>query len=40
MIPLQEAARSVGWFAILVIVGIGVMLYLDFKKEKRDDNKQ
>lgn len=35
MLP-HEAARSLSWFVILVIVGIAVVLWWDIKKEKRD----
>lgn len=31
----HEAAQSVAWFAILVFVFIGVILYIDWKKERR-----
>ena len=34
MMPLHEAAQSVAWFAIVVLVGIAVVLWLDIRKEK------
>jgi hypothetical protein len=37
---LHEAARSVVWFAIAVLVGIGVVLWYDIRKEKKDAQKQ
>lgn len=30
----HEAAQSVAWFVVLVFVGIGVVLWYDFRKEK------
>lgn len=38
--PLHEAARSVVWFAVVVLVGIGVVLWYDIRKEKKDAQKQ
>lgn len=38
MIPLHEAAQSVGWFAIMVIVGIAVILARDIRKERKEDD--
>lgn len=38
--PLHEAAQSVLWFAITVLVGIGVVLWYDIRKEKKDAQKQ
>lgn len=35
MLP-HEAAQSVAWFAILVLVGIGVVLAYDCRKETKD----
>lgn len=37
MMALHEAAQSVAWFAILVVIGIGVILFIDCKKEDKDD---
>lgn len=31
---LHEAAQSVAWFAILVVVGIGVLIWHDIRKDK------
>ena len=36
MMPLHEAAQSVAWFAVVVVVGIAVVMWIDIKKEKRD----
>lgn len=36
MLP-HEAARSLSWFVVLVIVGIGIVLWRDIRKEKDDD---
>lgn len=35
----HEAAQSVAWFAIAVLVGIGVVLWYDIRKEKKDAQK-
>lgn len=32
--PLHEAAQNVAWFAIVVIVGIAVVMWIDIRKEK------
>jgi len=37
---LHEAARSVAWFAFVVVIGIGLVMWYDIKKEKRDDQKE
>ena len=33
---LHEAAQSVAWFAFVVVIGIGLVMWHDIKKEKRD----
>ena len=37
---LHEAAQSVVWFAVLILAGIGVILWYDIRKEERDAQKQ
>jgi hypothetical protein len=37
---LHEAAQSVAWFAFVVVIGIGLVMWHDIKKEKRDDQKE
>jgi hypothetical protein len=34
-----EAARELVWFVVIVFVGIGLLIWRDIKKEKRDDEK-
>ena len=34
----HEAAQSVVWFVVLVFVGIGVVLWFDYRKEKEKPN--
>lgn len=36
----HEAAQSVAWFAILVLVGIGVVLWIDIRKEIKNVRKK
>ena len=33
----HEAAQSLWWFVAIVIVGIVVVLFIDYKKEKKDE---
>ena len=33
---LHEAAQSVAWFAISVLVGVAVVLWRDYRKETKD----
>jgi Mg2+ and Co2+ transporter CorA len=33
----HEAAQSLWWFVAIVMVGIAVVLFIDYRKEKRDD---
>ena len=40
MTHLHEAAQSVAWFAVIIVVGIAVVLWRDIKKEKKDDRDQ
>lgn len=37
---LHEAAQSVAWFAILVLVGIGVVMWIDIRKEIKNVRKK
>ena len=30
----HEAAQSVAWFVVLVFIGIGLVLFHDYRKEK------
>lgn len=39
MLP-HEAAQSVAWFAILVLVGIGVVMWIDIRKEIKNVRKK
>ena len=39
MLP-HEAAQSVAWFAFAVVIGIGVILWYEIRKDKRDAQKQ
>lgn len=39
MIALHEAAQSVAWFVVLVVVGVVVVLARDIRKESKDGNK-
>jgi len=34
-----EAAQELVWFVVIVFVGIGLLIWNDIKKEKRDDEK-
>jgi len=36
----HEAAQSLWWFAVLILAGIGVILWYDIRKEERDAQKQ
>ena len=38
--PLHEAAQSVAWFAILTFAFIGVVLWIDYIKEKKNVRKK
>jgi hypothetical protein len=40
MMPLHEAAQSVAWFAVVVLVGIAVVLWFDIKKEEKRNAKK
>lgn len=33
----HEAAQSLWWFVVIVTVGIAVVLFIDYKKEKKDE---
>ncbi len=35
-----DAAQELAWFVILVLVGIGVVMWLDMRKERKDAQKQ
>jgi len=35
----HEAAQSVAWFAFIVVIGIGLVMWYDIRKEKRDGKK-
>ena len=35
-----DAAQELAWFVILVFVGIGVVMWLDMRKERKDAQKQ
>ena len=35
-----DAAQELAWFVILVLVGIGVVMWLDMRKEGKDAQKQ
>ena len=37
---LHEAAQGVGWFVIVVFLGIAYVLWSDYRKEVRDAQKQ
>lgn len=37
---LHEAAQNVAWFAVLILVGIGVVLWYEIRKDKRHAQKQ
>jgi hypothetical protein len=34
-----EAAQELVWFVVIVFVGIGLLIWNDIRKEKRDDEK-
>lgn len=34
-----EAAQELVWFVVIVFVGIGLFIWNDIRKEKRDDEK-
>jgi len=36
----HEAAQSVAWFAIVVLVGVGLVLYYDIRKETKQKKKR
>jgi hypothetical protein len=40
MMPLHEAAQSVAWFAVVVLVGIAVVLWFDIKREEKRNAKK
>jgi len=33
----HEAAQSVAWFAVVVLFGVAVVIYLDIRKESRNE---
>jgi UDP-N-acetylmuramyl pentapeptide phosphotransferase/UDP-N-acetylglucosamine-1-phosphate transferase len=35
-----DAAQELAWFVILVFIGIGVVMWLDMRKEEKDAQKQ
>lgn len=35
-----EAAQGLAWFVLIVFVGIGVVMWLDMRKEEKDAQKQ
>ena len=35
-----EAAQGLAWFVLIVFVGIGVVMWLDMRKEGKDAQKQ
>jgi len=35
----HEAAQSVAWFAVVVLFGVAVVIYLDIRKESRNEKK-
>ena len=37
---LHEAAQSVAWFAIVIVVGLGVVMYYDIRKEVKQRKKR
>ena len=34
-----EAAQGLVWFVVIVFVGIGLLIWNDIRKDKRDDEK-
>jgi hypothetical protein len=36
----HEAAQGVAWFAFIVLVGIGVVLWIDIRKENKNVRKK
>jgi hypothetical protein len=36
----HEAAQSVAWFAVVVLVGVGLVLYYDIRKETKQKRKR
>ncbi len=36
----HEAAQSVAWFAVVVLVGVGVVMYYDIRKENKEKRKR
>lgn len=37
--PLHEAAREVVWFAVVVLLGIGAVIWYDIWKENKQERK-
>lgn len=33
----HEAAQSLWWFVAIVLLGIAIVLFIDYRKEKKDD---
>ena len=33
----HEAAQSLWWFVAIVLLGVAVVLFIDYRKEKKDD---
>lgn len=36
----HEAAQSVAWFAVVVLVGVGIIMYYDIRKENKEKRKR
>ncbi len=33
----HEAAQSLWWFVAIVLLGVAIVLFIDYRKEKKDD---
>lgn len=33
----HEAAQSLWWFVAIILLGIAIVLFIDYRKEKKDD---
>jgi hypothetical protein len=33
----HEAAQSLWWFVVIVVLGVAIVLLIDYRKEKKDE---
>lgn len=37
--PLHEAAQNLWWFVVVVVVGVGAVIWYDIRKENKQERK-